>query len=45
MNKELIKHSDFKYAGTNILTSGNSELFTKDILGGTLNDYKDERTY
>ena len=39
----ILKHSDFKYVGTNVLTSGNSELFTKDILEGTLKDYKDEK--
>ncbi len=39
----ILKHSDFKYVGTSVLTSGNSELFTKDILEGTPKDYKDEK--
>ena len=38
----LRKFKAFKYQGDNILDSGNTELFTKDVLGGSLINIKEK---
>ncbi len=38
----LNRYSKYSYSGKDILKSGNTELFTKDILSGTLDKYRKE---